>query len=71
MSCVHYYLGRPVYVWIAANARCSPARRAHKDSGERRRQDLVPAGDEVLPSACGWPRQSMIAMATSQAHQLT
>ena len=49
-SIVHYYLGRPVDVWIAANSRRSPALRAHEDSGECR-PDLVLDGDEVLPSA--------------------
>jgi hypothetical protein len=30
MSVVHYYLGRPVHVWIAANSRRSPARESTK-----------------------------------------
>ena len=30
MTIVHYYLGRPAHVWIAANPRRSPARQAHK-----------------------------------------
>jgi hypothetical protein len=33
MGIVHYYLGRPARVWIAANSRLSPARQAHKGSG--------------------------------------
>jgi hypothetical protein len=33
MTIVHYYLGRPAHVWIAANSRRSPARQAHKGSG--------------------------------------
>jgi hypothetical protein len=33
MGIVHYYLGRPAHVWIAANSRRSPARQAHKGSG--------------------------------------
>ena len=33
MGIVHYYLGRPARVWIAANSRRSPARQAHKGSG--------------------------------------
>ena len=33
MTIVHYYLGRPVQVWIAANSRRSPARQTHKGSG--------------------------------------
>ena len=33
MSVVHYYLGRPVSVWIAANSRRSPAQRVRKSSG--------------------------------------
>ena len=33
MTIVHYYLGRPARVWIAANPRRSPARQAHKGSG--------------------------------------
>ncbi len=30
MTIVHYYLGRPARVWIAANSRRSPARQARK-----------------------------------------
>jgi hypothetical protein len=33
MTIVHYYLGRPARVWIAANSRRSPARQARKGSG--------------------------------------
>jgi len=33
MGIVHYYLGRPAHVWIAANSRRGPARQAHKGSG--------------------------------------
>jgi hypothetical protein len=33
MTIVHYYLGRPAHVWIAANSRRSPLRQAHKGSG--------------------------------------
>lgn len=33
MPAVHYYLGRPAAVWIAANSRRSPARQAHKGNG--------------------------------------
>jgi hypothetical protein len=33
MTVVHYYLGRPARVWIAANSRRSPARQAHEGSG--------------------------------------
>jgi hypothetical protein len=33
MGIVHYYLGRPAHVWIAANSRRSPARQAHKGTG--------------------------------------
>jgi hypothetical protein len=33
MTIVHYYLGRPARVWIAANSRRSPLRQAHKGSG--------------------------------------
>jgi hypothetical protein len=33
MGIVHYYLGRPAHVWIAANPRRNPARQAHKGSG--------------------------------------
>lgn len=33
MTIVHYYLGRPAHVWIAANPRRSPARQAHKGTG--------------------------------------
>ena len=33
MAAVHYYLGRPARVWIAAHSRRSPARQARKDSG--------------------------------------
>jgi hypothetical protein len=33
MTIVHYYLGRPAHVWIAANSRRSPARQARKGGG--------------------------------------
>jgi hypothetical protein len=33
MGIVHYYLGRPAHVWIAANPRRNPARQAHKGRG--------------------------------------
>jgi hypothetical protein len=33
VTIVHYYLGRPAHVWIAANSRRGPARQAHKGSG--------------------------------------
>jgi hypothetical protein len=36
MTIVHYYLGRPARVWIAANSRRSPARQARKGSGRVR-----------------------------------
>ena len=36
MTIVHYYLGRPAHVWIAANSRRSPARQEHKGSGRVR-----------------------------------
>jgi hypothetical protein len=36
VTIVHYYLGRPAHVWIAANSRRSPARQAHKGSGRVR-----------------------------------
>ena len=32
MTIVHYYLGRPARVWIAANPRRSPARQGHRKS---------------------------------------
>jgi len=36
MTIVHYYLGRPARVWIAANSRRSPARQARQGSGRVR-----------------------------------
>jgi hypothetical protein len=36
VTIVHYYLGRPAHVWIAANSRRGPARQAHKGSGRAR-----------------------------------
>src|SRR4029077_5946023 len=36
VTIVHYYLGRPAHVWIAANSRRGPARQAHKGSGRVR-----------------------------------
>lgn len=33
MTIVHYYLGRPAHVWIAANSRRGPAPQAHKGTG--------------------------------------
>lgn len=33
MTIVHYYLGRPARVWIAASSRRGPAQQAHKGSG--------------------------------------
>jgi hypothetical protein len=36
MTIVHYYLGRPARVWIAANSRRSPERQAREGSGRAR-----------------------------------
>jgi hypothetical protein len=36
VTIVHYYLGRPAHVWIAANSRRGPARQAHKGAGRVR-----------------------------------
>jgi hypothetical protein len=37
MTIVHYYLGRPAHVWIAANSRRSPERQARKGGGRIQR----------------------------------
>jgi hypothetical protein len=36
VTTVHYYLGRPAHVWIAASSRRGPARQAHEGSGRVR-----------------------------------
>jgi hypothetical protein len=62
MTIVHYYLGRPAHVWIAANSRRSPARQAHKDSGR------VHSGIPGQPAKGFTPSVSAAAYGATDAH---
>ncbi len=59
MTIVHYYLGRPAHVWIAANSRRCPAPQAHKRSG--RAHNGVP----------GKPARGFTASVPAAAHGAT
>jgi hypothetical protein len=62
MTIVHYYLGRPTHVWIAANSRRSPARQAHKGSGR------VHGGIPGQPARGFTPSVSAAAHGPADAH---
>jgi len=62
MTIVHYYLGRPAHVWIAANSRRSPARQAHKGSGR------VHSGIPAQPARGFTPSVSAAAHGSTDAH---
>jgi hypothetical protein len=62
MTIVHYYLGRPAHVWIAANSRRSPARQAHKGSGR------VHSGIPGQPARGFTPSVSAAAHGSTDAH---
>jgi hypothetical protein len=62
MTIVHYYLGRPAHVWIAANPRRSPARQAHKGSGR------VHSGIPGQPARGFTPSASAAAHGPADAH---
>ena len=60
MTIVHYYLGRPARVWIAAHSRRSPARQARQGSGRghggllaRRRIAIARFGADVAAAGIG------------------
>ena len=62
MTIVHYYLGRPAHVWIAANSRRSPARQAHKGSGR------VHSGIPAQPARGFTPSVSAAAHGSTDAY---
>jgi hypothetical protein len=62
VTTVHYYLGRPAHVWIAANPRRSPARQAHKGSGR------VHSGIPGQPARGFTPSVSTAAHGPADAH---
>ena len=62
MGIVHYYLGRPAHVWIAANPRRNPARQAHKGSGR------VHSGIPDQPARGLTPSVSAAAHGSTDAH---
>ena len=59
MTIVHYYLGRPAHVWIAANSHRSPARQADKGSGR------------VHSGIPGEPARGLTPAASAAAHDPT
>ena len=62
MTNVHYYLGRPSHVWIAANSRRSPAWQAHKGSGR------VRSGIPGQPASGFTPSVSAVARGSTDAY---
>jgi hypothetical protein len=62
MTIVHYYLGRPARVWIAANSRRGPARQARKGSGR------VRSGIPGQPASGFTPSVSAAADGSADAH---
>ena len=62
MTTIHYYLGRPAHVWIAANPRRSPARQAHKGNGR------VHSGIPGQPASGFTPSVSAAARGSTDAH---
>ena len=62
MTIVHYYLGRPSHVWIAANSRRSPAWQAHKGSGR------VRSGIPGQPASGFTPSVSAVARGSTDAY---
>jgi hypothetical protein len=51
VTVVHYYLGRPAHVWIAASSHRGPARQTHKGSGRVRNGGPGQPAAGLTPSA--------------------